>query len=160
MNRILISACLIGLPVRYDGRGKPLGHPAISRWKAEGRLVVLCPEMSAGMPVPRQPAEIEGGMSGEDVLAGKARVIEITGGDVTAGFIQAAENALSLAKAEGCAFALLIDGSPSCGSNEIYGGRFDGTRHAGRGVTAALLKREGIRVYAGRDIEALMVAAG
>jgi uncharacterized protein YbbK (DUF523 family) len=79
MKKILVSACLIGHAVRYDGRSKPLVHPVIERWRAEGRLVTICPEMSAGMPVPRSPAEIAAGASGEDVLAGLARVIEMTG---------------------------------------------------------------------------------
>ncbi|UWU14903.1 DUF523 domain-containing protein [Rhizobium sullae] len=155
-GKILVSACLIGHAVRYDGRAKPLAHPAIERWRAEGRLVTMCPEMSAGMPVPRPPAEIAGGASGEDVLAGRARVVEITGDDVTATFRQAAENALRLAQETGCAYALLIDGSPSCGSGFIYDGSFSGAQHSGRGVTAALLMRAGIQVFSDREIDRLV----
>ena len=159
-SRILISACLLGMPVRYDGRGKRLDHAAIAGWQAQGRLVPLCPEMSAGMPVPRPPAEIEGGMVGEDVLDGRARVLENTGGDVTSGFIRAAENALSLCRSRDCGFALLIDGSPSCGSDRIYDGSFAGRMQAGTGVTAALLRRHGIRVFAPSAIGELLVLAG
>ena len=161
-GKILVSACLMGHAVRYDGRSKPLIHPAIDRWRKEGRLVTICPEMSAGMAVPRSPAEIAGGATGEDVLAGTARVMEITGGDVTEGFRQAAENALALARETGCKYALLIDGSPSCGSGFIYDGSFSGGRHPGNGVTAALLKRAGIEVYSDREIEMLVkrIAAG
>ena len=161
-GKILVSACLMGHAVRYDGRSKPLIHPAIDRWREEGRLVTICPEMSAGMAVPRSPAEIAGGATGEDVLAGTARVMEITGGDVTEGFRQAAENALALARETGCKYALLIDGSPSCGSGFIYDGSFSGGRHLGNGVTAALLKRAGIEVYSDREIEMLVkrIAAG
>jgi uncharacterized protein YbbK (DUF523 family) len=118
----------MGHAVRYDGQAKPLVHPALDRWRAEGRLVTICPEMSAGMPVPRLPAEIEPGKSADDVLAGSARVLEGNGGDVTAEFRQAAENALALALETGCAYALLIDGSPSCGSGFVYDGRFSGRR--------------------------------
>lgn len=60
-SKILVSACLMGQAVRYDGKAKPFIHPALERWKEEGRLVAICPEMSAGMPVPRAPAEIESG---------------------------------------------------------------------------------------------------
>lgn len=155
-GKILVSACLMGHAVRYDGRSKPLIHPAIDRWRQEGRLVTICPEMSAGMAVPRPPAEIADGETGEDVLAGTARVIEITGGDVTQGFLQAAENALTLARETGCRYALLIDGSPSCGSGFIYDGAFSGGRHKGRGVTAALLKQAGIEVYSDREIDRLV----
>ncbi|WP_047463567.1 DUF523 domain-containing protein [Rhizobium rhizogenes] len=162
IGKILVSACLMGHAVRYDGRAKPLIHPAIDRWREEGRLVTICPEMSAGMVVPRPPAEIAGGATGEDVLAGTARVMEISGGDVTEGFRQAAENALALARETGCRYALLIDGSPSCGSGFIYNGTFSGGRHPGDGVTAALLKRAGIEVYSDREIDRLAarIAAG
>ena len=155
--KILVSACLMGHAVRYDGQSKPLVHPAIDRWRAEGRLVAICPEMSAGMPVPRPPAEIAAGAVGKDVLSGKARVLEVSGGDVTEGFIQAAENALSLARQADCRFALLIDGSPSCGSGFVYDGSFSGARHPGEGVTAALLLANGVEVYSDRQIEALVV---
>ncbi|ACM25672.1 DUF523 domain-containing protein [Agrobacterium sp. SHOUNA12C] len=155
-GKILVSACLMGHAVRYDGRAKPLVHPAIDRWREEGRLVTICPEMSAGMVVPRPPAEIVVGATGEDVLAGTARVMEISGGDVTEGFRQAAENALTLAKETGCRYALLIDGSPSCGSGFIYDGTFSGGRHPGDGVTAALLKRAGIEVYSDHEIDRLV----
>ncbi|PZM07781.1 DUF523 domain-containing protein [Rhizobium tubonense] len=156
MSKILVSACLMGHAVRYDGRAKPLVHPALERWREEGRLVTICPEMSAGMPVPRAPAEIEGGNAGEDVLAGKSRVLEVSGGDVTKGFLDAAENALALARETGCDYALLIDGSPSCGSGFIYDGSFSGERRAGNGVTAALLKQAGIEVFSDHDIDRLV----
>jgi uncharacterized protein YbbK (DUF523 family) len=158
--KILVSACLMGHAVRYDGQAKPLAHPALDRWRAEGRLVTICPEMSAGMPVPRLPAEIEPGKSAADVLSGAARVLESNGGDVAAEFRQAAENALALALATGCAYALLIDGSPSCGSGFIYDGSFSGRRRPGEGVTAAHLKAHGIQVFSDRDIDALVEVVG
>jgi uncharacterized protein YbbK (DUF523 family) len=153
--KILVSACLMGHAVRYDGQAKPLVHPALDRWRREGRLVTICPEMSAGMPVPRLPAEIAAGKVGADVLSGAARVLERDGGDVTAVFLQAAENALALAISTGCGYALLIDGSPSCGSGFIYDGSFSGRRLSGEGVTAALLKANGIQVFSDREIETL-----
>ncbi|MBB4478845.1 DUF523 domain-containing protein [Rhizobium etli] len=158
-NRILVSACLMGQAVRYDGRAKPLLHPAIDRWRAEGRLVTICPEMSAGMPVPRPPAEIADAATGDAVLAGTARVVEITGGDVTDEFLQAAKNAVALARETGCRYALLIDGSPSCGSAFIYDGSFSGRRLAGNGVTAAALQAAGIEVFSDHEIERLIELA-
>lgn len=157
-GRILISACLLGQPVRYDGKGKPLAHPLIEQWKGEGRLVPFCPELAGGMRVPRPPAEIENGMTGEDVLAVRARVLELTGGDVTAAFIAGAQQALAFARGNDCRFALLIDGSPSCGSKMIYDGAFSGHKIPGRGVTAALLSQEGIKVFAPSQIEDLATA--
>ena len=146
-GKILISACLLGHAVRYDGKGKLLSHPAIERWKNEGRLVSICPEMAGGMPVPRPPAEIENGASGLDVLEGRARVREITGGDVTAEFSRGAQKALAFAQDNRCDYALLIDGSPSCGSIAIYDGSFSGLKHAGNGITAALLAKAGISIF-------------
>jgi uncharacterized protein YbbK (DUF523 family) len=156
VSKILISACLLGHAVRYDGKGKPLVHPAIDRWREEGRLVTICPELAGGMGVPRPPAEIEKGMTGADVLEGRARVMEITGGDVTEAFVAGARHALEFAQAHGCTHALLIDGSPSCGSGFIYDGSFEGLRHAGNGVTAALLEQAGIVVCSDRQVEELV----
>ncbi|MFP5075954.1 DUF523 domain-containing protein [Rhizobium sp. YIM 134829] len=153
-DRILVSACLMGEAVRYDGRAKPLHHPLLARWRAEGRLISFCPECSAGMPVPRPPAEIAAG-SGAAVLDGEARVLEASGRDLTEGFLRAARNALAAAQQGRCRYALLIDGSPSCGSSRIYDGRFVGEKQDGEGVTAALLRRHGILVFADHQIEDL-----
>lgn len=154
-GRILISACLMGQPVRYDGKGKMLQHALIDRWREEGRLVAFCPELAGGFSVPRPPAEIAAGASGTDILSGDAAVVEIGGRDVTAQFVEGARKALDLARAEGCDFALLIDGSPSCGSGFVYDGSFTGQRHPGNGVTAALLEQNGIEVFTPAAIEAL-----
>ncbi|MBB2205455.1 DUF523 domain-containing protein [Gluconacetobacter takamatsuzukensis] len=158
--KILISACLLGQPVRYDGGARPALHPALDRWREQGRLVVVCPELAAGFGVPRPPAEIAEGQSGPAVLAGTARVIEAGGGDVSAPYVAGAEAALALARAHGCAFAILTDGSPSCGSAFIYDGSFGGRRHAGMGVTAALLRAHGVEVFAESGIDALVVRLG
>ena len=154
MGRILISACLLGRPVRYDGAGKRLADPRIDRWQAEGRLVPVCPELMGELTVPRPAAEIVGG-SGDDVLTGKARVVAATGEDVTAAFLAGAEAALDLARRMGCGHALLIDRSPSCGSLSIYDGTFSGRRIMGAGVVAALLAAHGIRVFADHEIDRL-----
>lgn len=157
-ERILVSACLLGQPVRYDGKGKPLLDPRIGKWRDEGRLVPFCPEVAAGMSIPRLPAEIANGRTGLDVMAGRGRVVDSDGADVTADFMIAAELALKTAREHGCRHALLIDGSPSCGSLSIYDGSFSGGRHAGSGVTATMLMQAGIKVYAPRDIDALALA--
>jgi uncharacterized protein YbbK (DUF523 family) len=109
----------------------------------------------AGFSVPRLPAEIAAGGDGESVLSGKGRVIEETGGDVTAQFVAGAQAALAVAQANDCRFALLIDGSPSCGSRTIYDGKFIGQKHSGAGVTATLLRSHGIEVFADTEIEDL-----
>lgn len=144
---VLISACLMGAPVRYDGKGKPLGGDVLATLSAHCRLVPLCPEMAGGFLVPRPPAEIENGRTGDDVLDGHARVLERGGRDVTRLFVAGAEAALSHVREHDCRYAMLIDASPSCGSEMIYDGDFSGRKHAGSGVTAALLARHGIEVF-------------
>ncbi len=158
MDKILVSACLLGRPVRYDGRAKTLHHGLLKSWQEEGRVVPLCPEVAAGFATPRAPAEIEAGRSGPDILTGNARVLEDGGDDVTAGFRRGAEIALQTARNNGCRFALLTDGSPSCGSTFIYSGAFDGTARTGQGVVAALLSNDGIAVFAEDQIDALAAA--
>ncbi|MAY61261.1 MAG: purine-nucleoside phosphorylase [Rhizobiales bacterium] len=156
-SRIFVSACLLGHAVRYDGRSKSFSHPLIKRWMEEGRIVTLCPEMAAGLPVPRPPAEIEPGADAAGVLGGEGRVFENSGGDVTAAFVAGADMAGVLADREGCRYALLTDGSPSCGSRHVHAGRFDGQRIAGEGVVAARLKAAGISVFPESEIEELAV---
>lgn len=155
MDKVLVSACLLGQPVRYNGVGKPLAHSLLDRWQAEGRIVSICPEVMAGFAIPRAPAEIASGADGDAVLSGSARVIDTTGTDVTSRFIEGARIALRIARENDCRFALLIDGSPSCGSGMIYDGSFSGQKHAGSGVTVALLRANGIEVFSDGEIEAL-----
>lgn len=155
MDRILISSCLMGQPVRYDGVGKLVVHSHLTAWKAEGRLIAFCPEIAGGFAVPRLPAEIEPNATAQDVLAGKARILDSDGTDVSAGFIAGAKATLSTAQKSGCNHAILTDGSPSCGSGFVYSGRFDGVRRSGLGVTAAALAQNGIRIWNQGEISAL-----
>lgn len=155
IRRILVSACLLGQRVRYDGHAKSLLDERLSQWSAAGRVVALCPEVSAGLPTPRPPMEIARGQDGGDVLEGRAHVLDTTGADVTSFFLAGADNAVKLARDNGCAYALLADGSPACGSTFIFDGSFVGKRQDGSGVTAARLRAAGIAVYADHAIEDL-----
>jgi len=158
MLKILVSACLAGFPVRYNGTAKTARDAWLASWREEGRLVIVCPEVAAGFPTPRPPAEIQLRGTGADVLNHRASIDDNTGADVTALFIAGARHALERAQAEDCRFALLADGSPSCGSTFIYDGEFSGTRHAAAGVTATLLQQHGIRVFAESQIAELAAA--
>lgn len=155
MKKVLVSGCLLGRRIRYDGSCKDFSHPLLDRWSGEGRIVATCPELAAGFSTPRPPAEIMDEKMGGTVLDGQGRVMENTGADVTDLYLVAARSALELAQANGCAFALLTDGSPSCGSTFIYDGTFSGQQHKGDGVTAALLRRNGIEVFAHHQIDQL-----
>ena len=151
MKKILVSACLVGRPVRYDGAAATLQDDILDRWVREGRAVIVCPEVSGGLSTPRDPAEIVGG-TGDDVLDGTARVVTDRGVDVTAQFVHGAEVALALAQKSSAVAALLQERSPSCGSKTIYDGTFSKNKIDGRGVTASLLERHGIRVFRATDI--------
>ncbi|MFM0505109.1 2-thiouracil desulfurase family protein [Paraburkholderia caffeinilytica] len=155
MLKILVSACLAGHPVRYNAKAKPTHDAWLPRWRDEGRLVTVCPEVAVGFPTPRPPAEIQLRRSGADVLARHATIADNTGADVTALFIAGAHHALNRAKAENCRYALLADGSPSCGSTFIYDGAFNGQTYPATGVTVALLQQHGIRVFAYSQIAEL-----
>lgn len=155
MEKILISACLMGAPVRYDGQSKPSENPHLARWQAAGRLLAICPEIAGGFATPRPPAEIEPEASARDVLQGHARVLDSEGGNQTDGFLEGARATLASAQNAGCRHAILMDGSPSCGTGFIYDGRFNGTTKSGLGVTAELLRNHGIRVWSAAEIDAL-----
>ncbi|WP_406313032.1 DUF523 domain-containing protein [Streptosporangium sp. NBC_01639] len=147
MEKIMVSACLMGRKVRYDGAAKTSGDALLATWRQEGRLVPFCPEVEGGLPVPRPAAEIEGGAGGAAVLAGTARVLAADGTDVTRAFLSGAWAALATAQSLGIRVAILKEGSPSCGSLTVYDGTFAGLRLPGSGVTTALLERHGISVF-------------
>lgn len=150
--KILVSACLLGQPVRYDGRAS--GHPdVLQRWQSEGLIVPLCPEVAGGLPTPRPPAEIPGGQ-GRAVLDGDAQVVTVGGEDVSGQFLAGAQIALALVRRHGIRIAILKSGSPSCGNQLTYDGTFSGTKVAGEGVTTALLRREGVQVFSELELEA------
>lgn len=152
MKKILISACLVGRRVRYDGESSMCESHILSRWASEGRLVLICPEVAGGLSVPRPAAEIIDG-GGEDVLDGRARLETKTGRDVTAEFLRGAQRALEVAEHQGVKMAILKARSPSCGSLQIYDGTFSGQKRAGQGVTSALLERHGIAVFNEEELE-------
>ena len=152
IETILISACLVGQKVRYDGRSSQSDGDLIRLWHSQGRLIPLCPEVAGGLSVPRPPAEIVGG-DGADVLDGRAKLKTEAGVDVTDAFIAGAHHALAVAQKKGARIAILKSKSPSCGSSKIYDGTFTATRQAGMGVTAALLRRNGIHVFSEKELD-------
>ena len=147
MKSILVSACLLGQPIRYHGGDARCENPVLERWIHEGRVVALCPEVAGGLPTPRPPSEIAQAAGGTAVLAGDARVVEKTGADVTAEFIHGANQALAIARQHGIRLAILKEGSPSCGSGYTHDGQFAGIHISKPGVTAALLLQQGVRVF-------------
>lgn len=141
---LLVSGCLLGIDCKYNGKNNR--HDALMAYLAGKKFVIVCPEQLGGLPTPRPPAEICGG-DGRDVLKGKARVISREKKDVTENFIKGAWETLRIARLLGIKKAIFKERSPSCGSREIYDGTFSGRVVAGCGVTTALLREKGIKVY-------------
>ena len=139
--KIVVSACLLGEPCRYDGRSKPC--EAVIRLGERHELIPVCPEVMGGLPTPRPPAELQA----------DGRVMNREGIDVSAAYRKGAEETLRVAREQGCRVALLKEKSPSCGKGRIYDGSFSGVLTDGCGVTVSLLLRSGIRVLGESEIE-------
>lgn len=130
---ILVSACLLGCPCRYDGAVK--ADPRVLSLMERHTLIPVCPEQLGGLPTPRLPSERrEGG------------VFDRGGMDVTVQYRQGAKEVLRLARLYGCTHAVLKERSPSCGSGQIYDGSFSHVLVPGSGVAAELLAQNGITV--------------
>lgn len=152
MEKILVSACLLGARVRYHGGDASCDDPVLERWSREGRLVSTCPEVEGGLPTPRAAAEIEGGLGGEAVIRGLALVRTVDGQDKTGAFLGGARRALDTARLHDVRVAILKEGSPSCGSGFIYDGAFTGRRISEVGVTTAFLRAHGIKVFSEHEL--------
>lgn len=139
---LLVSACLLGIPCRYDGVEKE--YDGIRELMKHHVLIPVCPEQLGGLATPRLPAERVGN-----------QVVNREGEDVTADFLKGAELALRLAKLYDCKYAILKQRSPSCGSGQIYDGSFSGRLTEGDGMTAELLKKHGIQVIGENDLAKL-----
>ena len=141
--KILVSACLLGVCCRYDGQAKP--HEGVLSLLGRHTLIPVCPEIYGGLATPRPAAERVG-----------KRVLTAQGGDVTAQYRRGAEETMRLGRLYGCEAALLKERSPSCGSGVIHNGRFDGGLTPGDGVTAALLRANGLAVYGESEWQKLL----
>ena len=143
MEKILISACLVGDKVRYDGKSQY--HPLVKDLLEQYELVPFCPEVEGGLKTPRKPNERL-----------DSKVIDSDGRDNTAAFNKGAELAYNICLYLGIEIAILKEGSPSCGVHEIYDGKFRNKKIKGMGVTAQYLKLKGIKVYNENEIEELL----
>ena len=144
VQKVLVSACLLGANVRYHGGHALADDPRLRRWADEGRVVSVCPEVAGGLPTPRPPAEIRRPEAG-----GSAPVAVVTRNldNVSAPYLIGARAALELVRQHGIRVAVLKDGSPSCGSGWIHDGSFSGRLVTGEGLTAAVLREAGVQVF-------------
>ena len=142
-GRVVVSACLAGVACTHEAQPKTRDWAV--KLVAEGRAVLVCPEVAGGLPIPRPAAEIVDG-DGDDVLDGRAHLVDEHGRDVTHQFVRGATKARDAARAAGSSLAILKARSPSCGIGQTYDGTFSGSLREGDGVTAAMLRREGLEV--------------
>ena len=132
---ILVSACLAGFKCKYNGESNT--DMNIVELVKKGVAIPVCPEQLGGLPTPRVPSEIIG-----------EKVFSKDGTDVTEQFEKGAHRTLEIAKLYNCTEAILKSKSPSCGFGKIYDGTFSGVLVNGDGITAKLLKENGVKVIA------------
>lgn len=132
---ILVSACLAGFKCKYNGEANT--DMNIVELVKKGVAIPVCPEQLGGLPTPRVPSEIIG-----------EKVFSKDGTDVTEQFEKGAHRTLEIAKLYNCTEAILKSKSPSCGFGKIYDGTFSGVLVNGDGITAKLLKENGVKVIA------------
>lgn len=142
--KALVSACLLGHPVRYDGQSRPC--QAVIDLAERFELIPVCPESFGGLPIPRTASEI-------DASSPELRVMSADGQDRTAAFMAGSQRCVEMAKAHACTLAILKAKSPSCGHGRIYDGSFTGTLVPGDGTAARLLMEAGVRVISENDVE-------
>lgn len=140
VNMKLVSACLAGIKCTWDEGSRPCQK--VIELVKQGKAIPVCPEQLGGLPTPRIPAEQKGD-----------KVFNKEGKDVTSEFENGAKETLKIAQRFDCKEAILKFKSPSCGSGKIYDGTFSKRLIDGDGVTAALLKKNGIKVISEEDIE-------
>ncbi len=139
-EKLLISACLLGTPCRYDGKTKKCDRA--ERLSEKFEFVPICPEVMGGLDTPRLPCEIKNG-----------KAIRSDGKDMTAFYTRGAELALKIAKKENCKIAVLKEKSPSCGSHFIYDGTFSKNLIKGQGLTAKLLSKNNIQIFSEEEFD-------
>jgi uncharacterized protein YbbK (DUF523 family) len=145
-DHILISRCFLGDKVRYNSEIIQLEHSLLALWQKQNRLIAICPEVSGGLSVPREPAEQQ---------PNSDQIITVSGTDVTKEFNLGAKLALTLCRQHNIRFAILKESSPSCGSTLIYDGSFSNKKISGQGVTSKILTQEGIQVFSENNLQEL-----
>lgn len=142
--KILVSSCLLGENVKYSG-GNNFSENLIEILKKyDMEVIKICPEVMGGLNVPRKPAEIK-----------EKDIVTNEGKSVKKEFYRGAEKVLELAKEMNIKFAVLKEKSPSCGKKFIYDGSFSKNLIKGQGITTALLKKEGIKIFSEEELEEL-----
>ena len=138
MEYILVSACLLGINCKYNGKNNY--NEKLVEYLKDKSIIPICPEIYGGLPTPRIPSEIKGD-----------KVINKEGKDVTENFLRGAKETLELAKKFNAKKAILKAKSPSCGYGLIYDGSFSDKLIEGSGITAKILEQNGIEILTEND---------
>ncbi len=144
MNKIIVSACLVGIPCRYNATASCISE--LRDLYDKGEIIAVCPEVLGGLSTPRVPCEIQ-----KD-----GRIINKNGIDCSDAFIQGAQKTLLIAQEYSCDVAILKSNSPSCGFGHIYDGTFTSNLIQGHGVCGKLLSDHHIRVYNEHNFKELL----
>ena len=137
--KVLVSACLLGRNCKYNGGNNY--NEKIAAFVKDKEVIQICPEVMAGLGIPRTPIEIVNGV-----------LTDRDGKSVDAQLRGAVERAMEQIRQENIDCAILQSRSPTCGVNQIYDGTFSGRRITGSGVLAQALKDAGYRVIDAEDI--------
>ncbi|MBE6536564.1 MAG: DUF523 domain-containing protein [Ruminococcaceae bacterium] len=146
MEKIIVSACLLGVATRYDGKSKKvISDEDLKSLSEKYHIIPVCPEIYGGLSTPRIPSERIGD-----------RVKMKDGRDVTENYIRGAYETLAFCRMFDVKKALLKAKSPSCSKRDIYDGSFTGKLVNGKGVAAELLIENGIEVFDETEIKELL----
>ena len=143
MDKIIVSSCILGNNTKYNGGNNY--NPLVERLKEKYIIIPICPEVMGGLGIPRIPSERI-----------NDRVINKNGDDVTNNYLLGLDKVLKLIENEEIKYAVLKDGSPSCGSKFIYDGTFTGNKIRGMGITAECLSKLGIKIITEKEIEEIL----
>lgn len=147
---ILVSACLLGQRVRYDGNHAQLADSELlTRLRAKFKVIPICPEMLGGLPTPRPAAEIQ-------QRNDRIEIVDCDSKSYTTAFIAGAQKAANIARQHQVTRALLKSKSPSCGRGLVYDGSFTGQLREGDGIAVQCLQDMGVQVYHEGEIEIVL----
>ncbi len=144
--KVAVSACLLGVPCRFDGRSKPSAAVQAFLERNNCEVVRICPEVMGGLSIPHPPHE-------QKLVAGQVRVVDSQGNDHTDMFLEGSRKACDAACAKGCTHAILKAKSPSCGVGEVYDGTFTDTLVPGNGIAAQMMIDAGMEVLTEKQLE-------
>ena len=138
--KVLVSACLLGRNCKYNGGNNY--DPKVEALLKDHVAVEICPELMAGLGVPRTPIEIV-----------NSEVKDRNGNSVDAALRSSVDMILTPVRREGIRYAILKSRSPTCGVHQVYDGSFCGKLVDGSGVLAQALLENGCRVLDEEDIK-------